>query len=42
MIKALPVLAYHFGLSPSDVWAMSIAEYDAFQAAVTQLNRDST
>lgn len=42
MIRSLPVLAYHFGVSPSDVWGMTIGEYDAFIRAVERINRENS
>lgn len=41
MIEAMPVLSYHFGLSPSEIWNLTIEEWTAYQRAVRQIEKES-
>lgn len=37
VVPLLPPLSYHFHLSPSDVWGMTVAEFKAYRDALDQL-----
>ncbi len=38
MVKLMPVLSYHFHLSPADVWALTNDELSAYLDAVGDIN----
>lgn len=40
MEAQLPTLAYHFGLTPADVWAMTVSQYAEFLTALDTLKRE--
>jgi hypothetical protein len=37
----MPVLSYHFGLSPSEVWNLTIEEWASYQRGLEQIERES-
>ena len=38
----MPVLSYHFSLSPDDIWGLTNAEYETYRAAAEKIVADET
>ncbi len=41
MIQAMPVLGFHFGLTPDDVWNLTVEEWAAYQRAIDQIEKEA-
>lgn len=40
VLGIMPVLSYHFGLSPADVWALTDRELESYVKALDRLQRE--
>ena len=42
MVAQMPILSYHFGLSPDDIWNLTRTEYDTYADAAVELAKATT